>query len=161
MGEATKPLTLSQAREKARKYCAYQERCHRELRDKLYEWELHTNEVDQVIASMIEEGFLNEERFARAFAGGKFRIKHWGRVKIKNELKARQVSEYCIRAGLSEIDGEEYDRVLRKELEKKMKTLKDRLPPVRNQKAARYLMSKGFEPDLVWDCLRSYHKAAE
>ena len=152
-----KPSTITQAKDKARKFCAYQERCHKELRDRLYEWELYTNEVEEVIAGMIEEGFLNEERFARAFAGGKFRVKHWGRIKIKAELKAKQISDYCIRAGLSEIDEEEYNKMLVKELEKKMKTLKDRNQLVRNQKTSRYLMSKGFEPDMIWDYLRKHY----
>jgi regulatory protein len=151
--ETQKPLTPLQAIEKARKFCTYQERCHSELRNRLYEWKLRTSEVEQIMARMIEEGFLNEERFAQAFAGGKFRQQHWGRVKIRLELKARQVSDYCIKMGLKEIDEDDYLKVMEKEAQKKLQSLKDRNPLVKNNKVARYLAGKGFEQDLVWDYL--------
>lgn len=154
MKQQGKVYTVSQAVEKARSYCAYQERCHQELRAKLYEWELRTHEVEQVIAAMIEEGFLNEERFAKAFAGGKFRVKHWGRNKIKAELKARKISDYCIKASMAEIDEEVYERVMIKELKKKMKQLRDRNQLVKNMKVSRYLMARGFEAEMVWEYLR-------
>jgi regulatory protein len=95
-----KKLTPNQALIKAQMSCAYQERCQQEIRDKLYEWGLHSNEVENIIADLISTNFLNEERFAKAFAGGKFRIKKWGKVKIKIELKKRKISDYCIRKGL-------------------------------------------------------------
>ena len=90
--------------EKARKYCAFQERCHQELREKLYSWLLPEKSVEQIISELISEGFLNEERFAKAFSRGKFRIKRWGKNKITNELKRRNISEYSIRKGLKEIE---------------------------------------------------------
>lgn len=154
MKQQGKVYTVSQAKDKARNYCAYQERCHQELRDKLYEWELRSGEVEEVITAMIEEGYLNEERFAKQFAGGKFRVKHWGRNKIKAELKARKISDYCIKMGMAEIDEEVYEQVMMKELEKKMKMLSDRNQLVKNMKVSRYLMARGFEAEMVWEYLR-------
>ena len=89
--------------EKARKYCTYQERSQQEVRDKLYEWGLHRNEVELGIATLVSENYLNEQRFAIAYAGGKFRMKGWGRIKIKLALKQKKVSDYCIRKALDEI----------------------------------------------------------
>ena len=87
-----KKLTPQQAVIKAQMSCAYQERCQQEMRDKLYEWGLYSNDVENIIANLISDGYLNEERFAKAFAGGKFRIKKWGRIRIKLELKKRKIS---------------------------------------------------------------------
>ena len=94
-----KQLTPEQALQKLRHYCGYQERCHSEVKEKLYSLGVFKNEHDAIIATLIEEDYLNEERFAIAFAGGKFRVKQWGRVKIKYELKQKQVSEYSIKKG--------------------------------------------------------------
>ena len=103
-----KVYTQKQALIKAESYCAYQERCQQEVRDKLYSWGLHEVQVENVIAELIASNFINEERFAKAYAGGKFRIKKWGRVKISIELKRRKISTYCIKKGLAEIEEEEY-----------------------------------------------------
>ena len=92
-------FTPQQALQKIKHYCAYQERCHSEVKEKLYGVGLRKNEVDEIISTLIEENYLNEERFAIQFAGGHFRIKNWGRVKIKYELKQKQVSDYCIKKG--------------------------------------------------------------
>ena len=102
-------------------YCKYQERCHSEVRNKLYELGFTTPEVEQQIAGLIETGVLNEERFARAFAGGKFRMKQWGREKIKQQLKLRKISDYCIKKAMTEIDGDDYDETLNKLAYKKLK----------------------------------------
>ncbi|MBL7890927.1 MAG: RecX family transcriptional regulator [Bacteroidia bacterium] len=149
-----KKLTPTQAIVKAQMACAYQERCQQEMRDKLYEWGLHSNDVENIIADLISTNFLNEERFAKAFAGGKFRIKKWGRVKIKIELKKRKISEYCIRKGLEEIDDEAYISTLKDLLNKKLKEISKGKEHVRNYKAAQYALSRGFESDLVWDILK-------
>jgi len=109
-----KVYTQKQALIKAESYCAYQERCQQELRDKLYSWGLHEIQVENVIADLIASNFINEERFAKAYAGGKFRIKKWGRVKISIELKRRKISAYCIKKGLAEIEEEEYIKTLQK-----------------------------------------------
>ena len=95
-----KYLTKEQALQKIKHYCAYQERCHNEVKEKLYNLGVWKKEHDEIIATLIEENYLNEERFAIAFAGGRFRIKKWGRVKIKYELKQKQVSDYCIKKSI-------------------------------------------------------------
>jgi regulatory protein len=149
-----KILDPASALVKARASCAYQERCHQEMRDKLYEWGLHRKEVEEIISRLISEGFLNEERFARAFAGGKFRIKQWGKVKIRQELKLRKISEYSIRRGMEEISEKEYLKTLQSLLEKKRKTIRDNNELIVNRKLAAYAASKGYEPELVWEVLR-------
>jgi regulatory protein len=149
-----KKLTPNQALIKAQMSCAYQERCQQEMRDKLYEWGLHSNEVENIIADLISTNFLNEERFAKAFAGGKFRIKKWGKVKIKIELKKRKISDYCIRKGLAEIDDKDYINTLKEVISKKLKENTKGKIQVRNYKAAQYAQSRGFEGDLIWDIIR-------
>jgi regulatory protein len=132
------------------RYCKYQERCHAEARNKLYELGFTSGEVERQIAELIAAGVLNEERFARAFARGKFRILHWGREKIKQQLKLKKISEYCIRKALTEIDGDDYENTLRKESYKKWQSTKgDRSVASRKSKLYRYLVQKGYERDLV------------
>jgi regulatory protein len=157
MEQNTKPkkkLSPQQALIKAQMTCAYQERCHQEMRDKLFEWGLHSNEVENIIVLLIQDNFLNEERFAKAFAGGKFRIKKWGRIKIKLELKRKKISDYCIRKAMQEIDEKEYLNALEKLLSKKLKELPKGKEYQRNYKAAQYAVSRGFESDLVWEVLK-------
>lgn len=149
-----KKLTPNQALIKAQMSCAYQERCQQEMRDKLYEWGLHSNEVENIIADLISTNFLNEERFAKAFAGGKFRIKKWGKVKIKIELKKRKISDYCIRKGLAEIDDKDYINTLKDVISKKLKENAKEKTQIRNYKAAQYAQSRGFEGDLIWDIIK-------
>jgi regulatory protein len=148
-----KILTPGQALIKAQVTCAYQERCQQEMRDKLYEWGLYSNDVENIIANLITDNFLNEERFAKAFAGGKFRIKKWGRVKIKIELKKRKISDYCIRKAMEEIDDKAYIEVLKTILEKRLKGNSKGKIHIRNYKAAQYALSRGFEGDLIWEIL--------
>ncbi|MEX1240145.1 MAG: RecX family transcriptional regulator, partial [Cyclobacteriaceae bacterium] len=120
-----KVLTPHQAKEKIQRYCAYQERSHQEVRNKLYEYGLHRTDVDEMITSLITEGFLNEERFAKAFAGGKFRLKKWGRIKITHALEAKGVSSNCILIGLRELDEDAYVRILRELLKEKSDSLEE------------------------------------
>ena len=138
---------------KARKYCVYQERSQQELRDKLYEWGLHKRDVELLIAQMIEEGFMNEERFAIAYAGGKFRIKNWGRIKIKIALKQKKVSDYCIRKALNQIDEGDYNKMLQKIIAEYSKKEKEKNPIKKNYKVAQNAIRKGFEPEMVWEKL--------
>ena len=134
------------------KYCRYQERCHSEVRNKLYELGCYTKEVEQHIAELIEIGLINEERFAKAYARGKFRMLKWGRDKIKQQLKLKKISDYCIRKGMAEIDGEEYDAVLNKLIDKKIAELKsEKNVPTKKAKVFRFMMQKGYERDLVMD----------
>ena len=137
------------------RYCKYQERCHMEVRNKLYELGCTTNEVEQQLTRLIEANAVNEERFARAFAGGKFRMSKWGREKINQELKRRRISDYCIRKGLSEIDDEAYETTLRKLAERKAKEVQgDRSELSRKSKLYRYLVQKGYERDIVLDLIK-------
>jgi regulatory protein len=157
MSEENKPkkrLTPNQAYLKAQATCAYQERCQQEMRDKFYEWGLHENDVENLIAKLISDGFLNEERFAITYAGGKFRIKKWGRIKIKLELKRRKISDYCIRKAMAAIDDNAYMAALKEILAKKLKENPKGKLQVRNYKAAQYAASRGYESDLIWDCLK-------
>src|SRR5690606_5982087 len=105
-------------------YCQYQERCHAEVRNKLYELGCRTPEVEELIAELIEKDLLNEERYARAIARGKFRMKQWGRQKILQQLKLNKISEYCIKKAMTEIDEDEYMQVLQKLAERKWQELK-------------------------------------
>lgn len=144
-----KQLSKEQALQKLKHYCAYQERCHSEVREKLFSLGVWKRDHDEIIASLIEENYLNEERFAVAFAGGKWRVKRWGRVKIKYELKQKQVSEYCIKKALKEIEEEEYVRILKELAAEKYASLKNDQYLVRKKKTIDYLTSRGFESDLV------------
>ena len=146
--------TLTTALLKARKYCAYQERSQQEVRDKLYDLGLHKNEVEQAIAILIEENFLNEQRFAVAFAGGKFRINKWGKVKIKGALKAKKISDYCIRHALSQIQPSDYQKMVLKVIEARKRKLKETDPVKLNYLLAQYAVGRGFEPEIVWDILK-------
>jgi regulatory protein len=143
-------MTYEQAKQKALHYCAYQERSHQEVRHKLYGLGLHSNEVDELIAYLITEGFLNEERFAKVFAGGKFRLKKWGRIKITNALESKGLSRNCIRIGLKEIDESEYETTLRNLLELKLDTLPDENVFALRDKLSKYAIQKGYEPELTW-----------
>jgi len=147
--------TLKTALEKLRKYCAYQERTQQEARDKFYELGLHQREVEHGISLLIEEGFINEDRFAIAFAGGRFRIKQWGKNKIKSELRLRKISEYCIRKALSLIDDKDYIKALEKLIAQKGISTKGVNEAQKKYKVARYAIGRGFESDLVWGLLNA------
>lgn len=139
------------------RYCEYQDRCQKEVRNKLYENGADRDEVGQIMTELIEQKLVDEERYARSFARGKFRIKNWGRRKIVYELKQNQISDYCIKKGLSEIDEEEYQATLEKLTEKKMPDiLKDRNVFTRRAKLQRYLNQKGFETELITEMLRKF-----
>ncbi len=132
---------LSTDLERARKYCAYQERSHSEVRSKLIEWKIFGDDLEEIIASLISENFLNEERYARAFVSGKFNINHWGRKKIIYALKQKQVSDYSIRKGLEVIDEEEYQKVIHLLLERRGKEKSNQS----SYQLTKYLLSRGFE----------------
>jgi len=136
------------------KYCAYQDRCHKEVRDKLIEIEVYGEELDELMCILIAEKFLDEERYARSFARGKFRIKKWGRWKIKQELKKKQISEYCIKKAMEELEEYDYEGQLRALLEKKSKVLRESDPFKRKGKLAKFAQSKGFEAGLIWTILK-------
>ena len=141
---------------KARKYCAYQERAHQEVRRKLFDWKVEQEDAENIISQLITEGFLNEERFALAFASGKFRIKKWGRNRIAMELRQKGVSDYCVSQALKSLDPDEYDNTLSRLIEEKMRTVKAPNEYAKNNKIAGYCLRKGYEGDLVWDKIRSF-----
>lgn len=144
-----KQLTTEQALQKLKHYCGYQERCHSEVKEKLYSLGVWKKDHDEIIAALIEQDYLNEERFAISFASGKFRIKQWGRTKIKYELKQRQVSEYSIKKALKNIIEEDYIATLKKLSDDKYASLKDDQYLTRKKKTMDYLLQKGFETELV------------
>ena len=142
--------------QKAKHYCAYQERCHSEVRDKLYSFGLHRNEVEPLLTQLIEEDFLNEERFAIAYAGGKFRIKNWGKEKIKYALKQKRVSEYCIKKALTSIPAADYRKTFTSVADKKLATLKsEKNIFIKKKKMKDFLQQKGFEIIMISNYLKA------
>lgn len=142
------------AKTKIEAYCAYQERCHAEVAEKLRNWGLTYEQNNQLLAHLITENYLNESRFAEAFVSGKLRIKHWGRIKIKQALKAKFVPAPIIASALKSIDLDEYEAIILRETEKKLKDLiseKDYWK--KRAKLQRYLQSKGYEFDLFQDAI--------
>jgi len=131
------------------KYCVFQERCHREVRYKLIEHAIYGDLVEEIISDLISNNFLDEERFARTFARGKFRMKQWGRNKIKQELKIRDISSYSIKAAMSEIDEQEYLNTLKQLLSKKERTTQFKNQYDRLKKLCDYALSKGYEYELI------------
>jgi regulatory protein len=141
--------------EKIKHYCAYQERCHSEVRYKLVDLGARGEELEEIIVQLVEENYLNEERYAKAIARGKFKYSHWGRVKIKDFLKQKGVSEYCIKKGMKEIDENEYFDTIVKMAIKKAHTLQNE-PNLwtKQQKIMRYLIQRGFEIPLVQEIVK-------
>ncbi len=145
-----KNIGTEKAWQKIKHYCAYQERCHAETKDKLYSFGLYKHEVETLVSQLIEENYLNEERYAVAFAGGKFRMKQWGKTKIKYELQLKQVSDYCIKKALNEIHANDYEMTLHKLAGNKLATLQDETNPfVIKTKLRNYLLQKGYESALI------------
>ncbi len=150
-----KPLSPEKAHAKAESYCAYQERSQQEVRDKLYEWGLYSTQVEQLISILIQDNFLNEERFALAFAQGKLRIKGWGRIKIKQALKFKRVPEKLIQKALKNLDYDEYEQKLIAVFQKKDRLLTEKDSFKRRYKLQQYLLSRGFESDLISEVLKN------
>ena len=143
-------LSKEQALPKIKQYCTYQERCHAEVKEKLYSFGLYKKDVEQLMSQLIEENYLNEERFAIQYAGGKFRMNQWGRIKIKYALKQKQVSDYCIKKALKEINESDYKKILQKLAEKKLKMLKTETNIfIKKKRLQDYLLQKGYEGELV------------
>lgn len=157
MTEEGKPrrkfLSVAEARKRIEAFCAYQERSHQQVRRKLFLLGMNSTETEDILTDLITAGFLSEERYAKAFAGGKFRMKKWGRARIEQQLRMQGLSKRCIADGLKEIDRQDYEKTLRGLLEKKMNALKGDTLLVKKNKAARYAIGKGYESDLVWKML--------
>ncbi len=151
-----RPLNIGteKALEKIKQYCAYQERCHSEVRNKLYGFGLNSEEIETIISTLIEENFLNEERFALAYAGGKFRIKRWGKAKIKQALNFKKISSYCIEKALKSLDDPTYEKNFEKLADVKWLSLKaEKNKYIKQTKLRRYLLGKGYESVLITDFL--------
>ncbi len=137
------------------KYCNYQERCHEEVKSKLFELGADREYADQLLAELIGANLLNEERFAQSYCRGKFGQKKWGRNKIRYHLKQKKVSDYCIRKGLAEIDAEVYEKVLAQLCQRLSEQYQKDPEWMQKAKINRYLITRGFEADLISDALKS------
>jgi regulatory protein len=144
-----KRLDKNTALLKLQRFCAYQDRCHAEVRSKLIELGVYGDDIEEVMTELIKENFLNEERFAKSFARGKFRMKQWGRQRILQGLQARHISEYCIKKGLAEIDETEYRATLRTILQRKKSEMTETNPFAVRQKLMQYAFTRGFETELT------------
>ena len=140
--------------ERIKNYCALQDRCQWDVIQKLREWGLQQSTKDHILEILITNKFIDEERFSTSFCRGKFRIKNWGKHKIVNELRRKQISSISINRGLKEIDEEEYDLVLEKLFYQKERSIKDKNQFIRKTKIANFLIQRGFENNLVWDKIR-------
>ncbi len=146
-------LTVEQAFQKGKHFCSYQERCHTEVKEKLYGFGLNKQEVEMLLSRLIEEDYLNEERYAQQFAGGKFRMKQWGRIKIKYELKQKKINDYVIKKAFKEIDELDYTTTLKKLTITKWNSLKQEQYINRQVKTTNYLLQKGFELNLIKEAI--------
>ncbi len=143
---------------RAAKYCAVQERCVKQVLNKLSEWKAGPDDADQIIDQLQKENYINEARFAKEYAISKFHTNKWGRVKIANELKRFMLSEENIRLGTHEINDEEYMGTLIKLLETKSRGIKEKNKYIAQRKVANFAISKGFEAELVWETIRGSEK---
>lgn len=150
-----KRRTIQEARQLIYKYCAYQERSHSEVTERLHQYGLTNDEAQELVTELILEGYLNEERFAKAFAGGKFRMKKWGRIRIEHELTLHGLTARCIALGLKVIDDSDYEHTLELLMDQKWTQVQESDLFVKRDKVAKYLIGKGYEPDLVWPRLKA------
>jgi len=140
--------------QKLRRYCGYQDRCHQEVRTKLLSLKVYGDDLEEIIVELIKDDFLNEERFAQSYARGKFRFKKWGRNKILQNLKARRISDYCIKKAMLEINEEEYMATLRTIIEKQQDKHQDLGELLAKDKAIKYSVSRGYESGLIFKIIR-------
>jgi len=140
--------------EKLKKYCAYQDRCHQEVRYKILSYKVYGDDLEEIISELIQENFLNEERFAKSYARGKFKIKKWGKNKIKQELLKRRISAYCIKKAMLEIDDELYIQTLKTIIQKKIDSQSNYSILIRRDKAIKYAYSRGYETNLIYKIIK-------
>jgi len=143
--------TPKEALLKLEHYCAYQERCHAEVVSKLYSLKMTADEIDTIVVQLIETNFLNETRFACSFARGKHRMKHWGRIRITNELKAKQISSANITLALKEITVEEYEATFDQLSERCWNGIHEKNTLKKRKKFCDYMLRRGYESFLVYD----------
>jgi len=145
-----KSYTVEEATKALEHFCAYQERCHKEVEQKLYDLRMIPEAKEQIILHLLQHNFLNEERFAKAFVRGKFTIKKWGRIKIVSELKFKNISPYNVKTALKEIDEDDYLATLQQIAKKKLALIKESNSFKKKNKLINYLISKGFESNLIY-----------
>lgn len=143
--------TLDECLAKLQRYCVYQDRCHKEVREKLSDLGVWGDDAGEIMVELIADKFLDEERFARSFVRGKHRFKKWGRIKIKQELRKKDITGYCLKMGFKEIEEEEYLETLTILLEKKKRLTRAKNDYELKIKLAKYAMTKGYESHLVWE----------
>ena len=153
-----KHLNISEAKSKLEYYCAYQERCHSEVISKLYSLEISNDLHDEITVHLINENFLNEERFSRSFARGKHKNNYWGKNRIINELKQRKITDYLITKALSELPDELYFATFNTISENKWKTIKGSTIQNKKQKVINYLYRKGFELEIIYERIRELER---
>lgn len=146
-----KTYSVDEAQKMLENYCAYQERCHKEVKDKLKKMRMIPEVIDTIIVHLITNNYLNEERFAQAFARGKFRIKKWGKNRIVRELKFRQISKYSIDSALKEIDLDDYFETLDQLTKKRIAQVTEKNSYKKKKKVADYLLYRGWESHLVYE----------
>jgi regulatory protein len=151
-----KNITFAMAAEKIRRYCAYQERCQSDVRQKLCEWQIEEKNIERLIKDLVSEGYINDERFAKAYARGKFKIKSWGIAKISNELRRKSISENHIAQALKEIDATTYQETLNKLANQWLTKHKAETKSVQKQKLFRYLFSKGYQSGEILEFVDKY-----
>lgn len=151
-------IGFEEALSRMEKYCAYQERYHKEAEQKLRSFGLKENEILEILTILVNKGFLNEQRFATAFAGGKYRVLKWGRKKIIYQLRIKGINEKIIAEALKEIPDDDYTNTLLKLISKKDKTLKGLGESERSQRLVRFLSSKGYEPEMIFEAIKRYQK---
>lgn len=154
-------FTLKEATKKLEHYCAYQDRCHEEVIQKLRSMKMDQDEIDQIIVQLIADNFLNEERFACSYARGKHRIKHWGKIRIVNELKFRKISQYNINLALKEITTEEYEATFHNLAEQNWESIRESNPLKKRKKFCDYVLRKGFESNLVYEKVKELEIAKQ
>ena len=154
-------FTIKQATQKLEHYCAYQDRCHEEVIQKLRSMKMDLDEIDQIIVQLIADNFLNEERFACNYARGKHRIKHWGKIRIVNELKFRKISQYNINLALKEITTEEYEATFHNLAEQNWESIRESNPLKKRKKFCDYVLRKGFESNLVYEKVKELEIAKQ
>ncbi|WP_396591430.1 regulatory protein RecX [Allomuricauda sp. R78024] len=149
-----KAYSLTEATRKLESYCAYQERCHKEVIEKLKGMRMIPEAIDQITTHLIQENYLNEERFAKSFARGKFIIKKWGKNRIVNELKLRQISKFNIKSALTEINEKDYHKTLDELAKKRLTQIHESNIQKKKKKLADYLLYRGWESNLVYEKLK-------
>jgi len=147
-------FSIKEAIQKIENFCDYQERCHEEVGAKLSKMKMDSDEIDQIMAHLIAENFLNEERFASSFARGKHRIKHWGKIRIVNELKFRNISQTLINVALKEITPEEYLETFHALAERHWESIRENNTLKKRKKFCDYMLRRGFESNLVYDKMK-------